>query len=426
MNRTQNEKISQIEISTLVVGIDIGKETHYARAFDYRGIELAKLLIFSNTAEGFERLDRWMQDTCKQQGKMEVIAGFEPTGHYWFTLGDHLKHQGHKLAIVNPFHVKRTKELDDNSPTKNDRKDPKTIAMLVKDGRYREVYIPEDIYQELREVVAERERLQNRLTAINNRVIRWLDIRFPEFTNVFKKWTGKTAILTLQTFPTPAKILQIGEDKILATWRTKVKRSVGKKRAQALVKAASKSIGRTTGRVASEASLQNLLAEYELYHAQHEHLEQLMQELLLQVPNAAKLLSIKGVGLITATTFVGETGDIYRFEHPRQIQKLAGFNLVENSSGKHKGKTTISHRGRKRLRHGLFMTMIAILGKNPEFRELHHRNLTRERNPLNKMQSIVALCGKLIRVFYAILRSGVDYNPEKMMGDMQQSTKKAA
>lgn len=426
MNRTQNEKISQIKISTLVVGIDIGKETHYARAFDYRGIELAKLLIFSNTAEGFERLDRWMQDTCKQQGKTEVIAGFEPTGHYWFTLGDHLKHQGHKLAIVNPFHVKRTKELDDNSPTKNDRKDPKTIAMLVKDGRYREVYIPEDIYQELREAVAERERLQNRLTAINNRVIRWLDIRFPEFTNVFKKWTGKTALLTLQTFPTPAKILQIGEDKILATWRTKVKRSVGKKRAQALVKAASKSIGRTTGRVASEASLQNLLAEHELYHAQHERLEQLMQELLLQVPNAAKLLSIKGVGLITATTFVGETGDIHRFEHPRQIQKLAGFNLVENSSGKHKGKTTISHRGRKRLRHGLFMTMIAILGKNPEFRELHHRNLTRERNPLNKMQSIVALCGKLIRVFYAILRSGVDYNPEKMMGDIQQSTKIAA
>lgn len=126
MKRTQNEKISQIKISTLVVGIDIGKETHYARAFDYRGIELARLLIFSNTAEGFENLDRWMQDICKQQGKTEVIAGFEPTGHYWFTLGDHLKRQGHKLAIVNPFHVKRTKELDDNSPTKNDRKDPKT------------------------------------------------------------------------------------------------------------------------------------------------------------------------------------------------------------------------------------------------------------------------------------------------------------
>jgi transposase len=42
MKSTQNEKISQIKFETLVVGIDIGKETHYARAFDYRGIELAR------------------------------------------------------------------------------------------------------------------------------------------------------------------------------------------------------------------------------------------------------------------------------------------------------------------------------------------------------------------------------------------------
>jgi len=426
MKRTQNEKISQIKNETLVVGIDIGKETHYARAFDYRGLELAKLLKFSNTAEGYKLLDRWMQDTSKQHAKTEIIAGFEPTGHYWFTLGDHLNRQGHKLAIVNPFHVKRTKELDDNSPTKNDRKDPKTIAMLVKDGRYREVYIPENIYQELREAVTERERLQGQLTAIHNRVIRWLDIRFPEFTEIFKKWTGKTALLTLRTFPTPAKVLEAGEDKILATWRTEVKRAIGIKKARALIKAAASSIGRTNGHLASEAGLQNLLAEYELYRTQIEQLEQLMRELLLQVPNALKLLNIKGIGLVTAATFVGETGDISRFEHPRQIQKLAGYNLVENSSGKHKGKTTISRRGRKRLRHGLFMAMIAILGKNPEFKELHHRNLTREKNPLNKMQSIVALCGKLIRVFYAILSKGVDYNPEKMMGDIQQSLKTAA
>ncbi|MDD4767954.1 MAG: hypothetical protein PHF87_10330 [Desulfotomaculaceae bacterium] len=50
MKNTQNKKILQIKIETLVIGIDIGKETHYARAFDYRGIELARLLKFSNTA----------------------------------------------------------------------------------------------------------------------------------------------------------------------------------------------------------------------------------------------------------------------------------------------------------------------------------------------------------------------------------------
>ena len=425
MKSTQNEKISQIKFETLVVGIDIGKETHYARAFDYRGIELARLLKFSNTDQGFQRLEQWMRDICKQQEKTEIIAGFEPTGHYWFTLGDHLKRQGYKLAIVNPFHVKRTKELDDNSPTKNDRKDPKTIAMLVKDGRYREVYIPDDIYQELREAVSERERLQEQLTSIYNRVVRWLDIRFPEFTTVFKDWRRNAALITLRSFSTPEKIMEMGVDAIIETWRKQMKRA-SLKRAERLVKAASRSVGRTSGKVASEASLQNLLAEYDLYCQQYDGLEQLMQELLMQVPNADKLLDIKGVGLITAATFVGEVGDISRFQDPRQIQKLAGLNLVENSSGKHKGKTTISRRGRRRLRHSLFFSMIAMLGKNREFRLLHQRNLMRENNPLNKMQSIIALCGKLIRVFFAILTKGVDYSPEKMLGDMEQSSRVAA
>ena len=426
MKSTQNEKISQIKFSTLVVGIDVAKETHYARAFDFRGIELSKLLRFSNTAEGFQRLEEWMQNICRQHSKTDIIVGFEPTGHYWFPLGDYLKNQGHKLAMVNPFHVKRTKELDDNSPSKNDRKDPKTIAMLVKDGRYREVYIPEDVYQELREAVSERDRLVQRIISISNQVTRWLDIHFPEFNTIFKDWRRKAALQILRDFPTPEKIVAAGAERIEEAWKSAMKRTAGLKRAQELVEVAGKSIGRKTGLVAAEASLQNLLKEYDLYSQQYQQLEQLMLELLQQVPNAEKLLDIKGVGLITAATFVGEVGDIRRFQDPRQIQKLAGFNLVENSSGKHKGKSKISRRGRRRLRHGLFMAMITILATNPEFRQLHKKNISRENNPLNKMQSIIALCGKLIRVFYALLRTGTEYSADKMMGDIELGMKAAA
>ena len=426
MKSTQNQKISQIKFSTLVVGIDVAKETHYARAFDFRGMELAKLLRFSNTAEGYQKLEEWTQEICRQRQKTDIIVGFEPTGHYWFTLGDHLKSHGHRLAIVNPFHVKRSKELDDNSPSKSDSKDAKTIAMLVKDGRYREVYIPEGLYQEMRVVVAERDRLVQRLITINNNVSRWIDIHFPEYPTVFKDWRGQAGFLTLRHFPTPEKIASAGAEKIEAIWKRYMRRTAGLKRAQQLVEAAQSSIGRQTGLVAAEAGLQNLLTEYELYRQQYADLEQLMLDLLQQVPNGEKLLAIKGVGLVTAATFVGEVGDISRFQDPRQIQKLAGLNLVENSSGKHQGKTRISHRGRKRLRHGLFMAMITILAKNQEFRMLHQKNLTREKNPLTKMQSIIALCGKLIRVFYGLLRTGTDYSAEKMLGDIERGMKTAA
>jgi len=69
--------------------------------------------------------------------------------------------------------------------------------------------------------------------------------------------------------------------------------------------------------------------------------------------------------------------------------------------------------------------MIASLARNEEFRSLHQKNLTKEK-PLTKMQSIIALCGKLIRFFYAVLKKGVDYSPEKMLDDIRNSMKAAA
>ena len=424
MKRTQNEKILQIKFETLVVGIDIGKDTHYARAFDCRGIELSKLLRFSNTNQGYEALEDWMQEIMKDKGKTEAIVGFEPTGHYWFTLGDHLQRKGHRLAIVNPFHVKCTRELDDNSQTKNDKKDPKTIAMLVKDGRFRDVYIPEDVYQELREAVSERERLVEQMISLSNQVIRWLDIRFPEFNQVFKNWRGEAAWLTLRYFPTPAKVAAAGALSIVSTWRKKMKKPSLKK-AEKLVNLAISSIGRTAGNEAAEAALQNLLTQYEMVMRQKQDIEQLMQELLIKVPNASKLVGIKGMGMVAAAVIASEIGDISRFNDPRQIQKMAGLSLRENSSGKHKGKTRISKRGRRRLREGLFRAMITMLATNSEFRQIHQRNLSREQNPLNKMESIVALCGKLIRVIFAILTKGNDYDADRMLNDMKRSMKAA-
>ena len=88
-----------------------------------RGIEQAKLLRFCNDAQGFKSLETWMREIMQQKGKIEAMVGFEPTGQYWFNLGDYLRNNGHLMGIVNPYHVKYTKELDDNSPTKNDRKD---------------------------------------------------------------------------------------------------------------------------------------------------------------------------------------------------------------------------------------------------------------------------------------------------------------
>lgn len=321
---------------------------------------------------------------------------------------------------MNPHHVKKSKELDDNNPSKNDRKDPKTIAMLVKDGRYMEPYMPEGVYKELRIAMETRWHIMKELTAIKNRICRWISIYFPEFNKVFGDWEGKAALLIMNECPTPKKIRERGIDGIIAIWKKEKVRAVGRKRAVHLIEAANNSIGTNEGLISSENDLAILLEDYDRKMQQYKKTMNLIESLAMQIPGFDKLLEIKGVGIITAAGFVAEIGDINRFNHPKQIQKLAGLSLKENSSGKHKGETTICKRGRKRLRYYVTFGMMPLLSKNEEFRALHQYYTTRKDRPLKKMQSLVALSNKLIRIFYAILTKKTAYDPQKMINDIKR------
>lgn len=76
----------------MIVGIDVGSETHYASVFDWRNYEYTKKpLEFSNTEAGFITFKAWVDDIAEKQGKTAVIPGMGPSGHYWFALGKFLQ-----------------------------------------------------------------------------------------------------------------------------------------------------------------------------------------------------------------------------------------------------------------------------------------------------------------------------------------------
>ena len=111
---------------------------------------------------------------------------------------------------------------------------------------------------------------------------------------------------------------------------------------------------------------------------------------------------------------------VRRFTDPKQIQKLAGYAIVSNDSGKHTGESHISYRGRKRLRYVMYEAAVSVVSHSPEFKSIHQYYTTRDRNPLKKMQSMIAVACKLIRVFYKIMTSGADYDGAKMIGDIRR------
>ena len=130
------------------------------------------------------------------------------------------------------------------------------------------------------------------------------------------------------------------------------------------------------------------------------------------------MLSVNGIGLVTVAGFISEVGDISRFKNPKQIQKYAGFELVENSSGKHKGRTTISKRGRKII----YQVVLPLIRINQEFGSIYDYYRKRIKNPLKGRQAMIAVGCKLIRVFFAIMMKGVVYNGSKMIEDIHRPT----
>ena len=218
----------------------------------------------------------------------------------------------------------------------------------------------------------------------------------------------------------PEDIVKLGVEGVNRIWRDAKLRGAGMKRAKTLIEAAEHSIGSREAQEAARVELKILLADYEMQTAREAELMALIEEKITEVPYVDKLLEIRGVGLKTVVGFVAEVGDITRFDDPKQLQKLAGYAIVKNESGKHKGESHISYRGRKRLRYVLYEAAVSVVSHSPEFRSIHQYYTTREKNPLKKMQSMIAVACKLIRVFYLILQTGTTYDAAKLMGDIRR------
>lgn len=423
-----NEKLEAITFKTLIVGVDIAKHNQWARFVDCRGIEHDKALKFENNRNGFNAILTRIYEICKKEDFNKVIVGMEPTGHYWKAFANFLLKQARIMVVlINPYHTKKAKELDDNSQTKSDKKDALTIARLVKDGRYFETYLPHDVYAELRGLTTTRHSMNKRKKAIINTITAVLDEYFPEFESVFKyPFKGKASMHLLKVCPIPKFILELGEEGVLKEIKKAVKKTVGRKKAARLVEAAKESIGVDYGEHAARFKIQQLMEELELINNQLEKLEAEMAETLKKTEISAYLLSITGMGVVSLATCLGELGDPLRFEDARQMSRLAGYNLIEDSSGKNKSGTCISKRGRKNLRSVLYQISMTMVATNKEMRQLYDYLKTRENNPLKKMQALVVISKKVLTLIFTLSKKKVYYQPELVFGEYRKSQLLAA
>ena len=390
---------------TLLATVDIGKNQNfgYYRCRDGRDVPTFR---FSNCGEGFKKFYHRLLEALKQFGLTEVVVGFESTGPYAEPLMHFLHKRGVRLVQVSPAHVKRVKELTDNSPNKTDEKDPTVIANLIELGAALTVVIPEGAAAELRRLSQARERMLANRNALHNQLHDLIFVTFPEFLRVFPKLTRKSARTLIAEYPTPAQLLKLSLEDLTERLRRLSRGRWQSAHAEAIYRAAQESVGVVEGQQSLVFEIQHLIRQFEACEKFIAEVETEMNLQLTHIPYSRFLRSLRGLGTVTLAGLIGEVGDFNHFKTEGELLKYAGLNLFEISSGEHKGRRRISKRGRPLLRKLLFLATLNMVRAGGIMHACYQRYVD---GGMIKLKALVAICRKLLGLMLALVRKQCEY-----------------
>ena len=405
MKTTKTKKVKIINKKTMIAALDIGKAVHYAYLRAPNGKD-TKPFHFYNFRKGFDTF--WIK-LCqfKREHELEdIVVGFESTGSYAEPLFHYLRKKPVRLVQINPMHGKRLKELTGNSPNKTDKKDPRVIADIISLGHALTLVVPEGPSAQLRRLTHARERALKRRTAAINQLRDLIFVIFPEFLAIMKDVSTKTASYLIKTYPTPENIVALGVEFLAMIVKEISRGKLGRQRAEELFNAAQRSVGVNEGKRSILLEIEYLISQIGADNKFIANLEKKMEEYLEEIPYSYCLLSIKGIGRVTVAGLTGEVGDFKKFHTISEMMKLAGLDLFEVSSGKHRGKRRISKRGRSLMRKLLFFAAINVVKSHGIMHERYQEMLERG---MPKIKALVAISRKLLMLIFALARDNTVY-----------------
>ena len=398
----------RIRRSSLVVGVDVGKTYNAVGFMNKEGKVLGSCARIYNSREGFEQFLKMVEDLKVRYGLKDVLIGMEPTGHYWRKLAYFAREQGYEVRFIRTTALKHHRELDESASAKSDPRDALTITNITREGKYIDTVIEDGPRRQLRTLAKARERLLRYSVSAKNSLHAALDDYFPELHELFWSMGSRSLWAILERCPFPEDVLSMKVSTLRDLIAQSSRRKAGAlRKATALYQAATKSIGLRQIGSADRYRVQMCLEEVKRTVRTLKGMDQQMKNMLEEIPAAAYLLSIPGIGALSAAVFLGELGDPGHFQNARQIVKYAGYDPQESDSGSWVGRRFISKKGRWLMRKYLFFMSMRVVVLTNYFKAYYERKLeTKNRvGQLPRRKEILcAVAIKLIKVIFALLR----------------------
>jgi transposase len=411
---TLSRKLASVKPGTVFVGVDLALDRNVAVVLTERAEQLARF-GFPNERDGYNYFYRRLEAIQQHQPATAVLVGMEPTNYFWKLLAADLERSrpSYGYRLVNPFTVRKNREGSQLDRSKDDNRDAFTIGDLLRTGKYTETRLLHGLYAELRQYVTLYTRLRRDIRRQKSLISNVAGQLFPELARVFKDLKGLTALAMLRHHASAAMVREMSQERFIASVRADYggRRMQVAKLRRAHVQA-QRSVGLTDGIEALQLALRLHIESLEGLQQQLEVVRRALVDTFLGLPESEYLLSVHGLGVITAATILSEIGDPSHYTNAQQLVKLAGTQPVPNTSGrKTRSQTPMSRKGRPGLRTALFFAVLRLVQVDEAFAREYLRLQTRQKNPLIKMQALGVLMNKLLRILWALMRHRTFYNP---------------
>lgn len=400
ITKTRNHSRQRGNMMRTVFGIDVSKASSEV-AIVINGEKIHGYTM-PNDAIGFTRL----LDDLKTVQKPEII--FEARGVYSRRLQAFLEENGYAYTQLNPLEAK--KQLDSLRVRKTDKIDAETLAISQFVLNRKPTYIQEEVYQELRDLSRFYQNLTEDIVRTKNRLHKVLQVTFPEMENILSTPTREQYWNLVMTFPYKDFVLELSKDELLEGIRQSTSKRISDKRvaylAQKLAALANQSYCAVKKNSPILEEVRYYAKELLRLSEQRQAVLEQMVELAQPLPEYEILLSIPGIAETTATSMIGELGDIRRFQSANQINAFIGIDLRHYESGNFLVKEHITKRGNPYARKILFKcihNIAAASHTNPCHIEDFYEKRKRQSQTTSTKPHTIASIHRLIRTMYYLI-----------------------
>ena len=389
----------------ILVGIDVGKNSHYFTIVNKDdGEVLLEPSKINNDLKGFDSL----LSSIRPYKSSDILIGMEDTGHYHFTLMKYLLDNKYTVALINPVTTDLTRRAN-GSISKTDKLDTLTICEVLASSSKKKPYRISkisrfDLYEQ-RCLTRHHHNLKEELNVYSNRLQKCIDIVFPEYNDLFTSKYGKVYNSILKTFTSAANIAKADIRSIRKCFEYKGQGKRISLTADRLKQAAKDSIGIDSS--SEVIQIRHLIDQIELISKQLEEIDKKIEEFSKQANSP--ILSTPGISHFSGTSILAEIGDIDNFSNHRQLIKYAGVAPLTYESSKFKAQhTSITKKGSKYLRKTLYQIILPVINNNETFKKYYDLKISQGK-------SHRCACGhcvrKLLRIIFHLLKTGQSFDP---------------